>query len=92
MEILPSSIINNEVHEPLVVDLLTTTPQATTFESPFHFAVLGAVDEVEIELANSFCLIKGGRETKPPIKYQDMKWKTVRERGKHDRCGRGSYH
>ncbi|KAH0879056.1 hypothetical protein HID58_066450, partial [Brassica napus] len=45
----PSSNINNEVHETLVLDPLTTIPQASIFESLSRFTVLGVVDEVEIE-------------------------------------------
>lgn len=52
--------------------------------------MLGDVDEAEIEPLSSFGLKRGGRETKTPIKYQDMEWKTVQERGKHGHRGRGS--
>ncbi|CAN6860092.1 unnamed protein product [Brassica oleracea] len=54
--------------------------------------VLGNVDEAEIEPPNSISLTRGGRESKPPIKYQSMEWKTVRGRGKRGRSGRGSSH
>ncbi|CAN7045213.1 unnamed protein product [Brassica rapa subsp. trilocularis] len=90
MESSPSNIINNIVQKPLVVDPLTTTPQAGAFESPSCFTVLGVVDEAEMEQISSFSLTRGGRETKPPIKYQDLEWKTVHGRGKHGRRGRGS--
>lgn len=39
MEIPTSSIINNEACEPLVVDSLTTTLEATTVDIPSHFPV-----------------------------------------------------
>ncbi|KAF3508952.1 hypothetical protein F2Q69_00009063 [Brassica cretica] len=42
--------------------------------------VLGDVDEVETEPSSSFNLTRGGRESKPPIKYQSLEWKTVRGR------------
>ncbi|KAF8119105.1 hypothetical protein N665_0001s0155 [Sinapis alba] len=92
MEFSPSSIINNEVQKIIVVDPLTATPQTSAFESPSHVTVLSVVDEAEREPSSSLSLSKGGRETKPPIKYQDMEWKTVRGKGKHGRRGRGSYH
>lgn len=92
MESTPSKIINNEVLESIVVDPVTTTPDHCTFESPSRFTVLGDGDEVEIEPSNSFSLTRGGRESKPPIKYQNMEWQTVRGRGKRGRRGRGSYH
>ncbi|KAF8089636.1 hypothetical protein N665_0500s0002 [Sinapis alba] len=90
MESSPSNIINNVVQKTLVVDPLTTTPQAGAFKSPSCFSVLGAVDEAETEKINSSGLTRGGRETKPPIKYQDLEWKTVQGRGKHGHRGRGS--
>ncbi|CAN6844831.1 unnamed protein product [Brassica oleracea] len=61
-------IINSAVQKALVVDPLTTIPQAGGFESPFCFAVLGVVDEAETEKISSFSLTRDGRETKPPIK------------------------
>ena len=92
MEFSPSTIINNEVQETLVVDPLTITPQASAFERPSCFTVLGVVDEVETESSNSLSLTRDGRETKPPLKNQDMEWKTARGRGEHGRRGRGYYH
>lgn len=92
MESTPSNIINNEVIESIVVDPVTTTPNHRAFESPSRFTVLGDGDEVEIEPPSSLSLIRGGRESKPPIKYQNMEWHTVRGRGKRGRRGRGSYH
>ncbi|KAF3508582.1 hypothetical protein F2Q69_00008274 [Brassica cretica] len=71
---------------------LTTTPQAGAFESPYRFTVLRVMDEVETDPKSSFSLTRGGREIKPPIKYQDMEWKTMQGRGKHGRRGRGSSH
>ncbi|KAH0925127.1 hypothetical protein HID58_017383 [Brassica napus] len=68
MESSPSNIINNIVQKPLVVDPLTTTPQA------------GVVDEAEMEQISSFSLTRSERETKPPIKYRDLEWKTVHGR------------
>ncbi|KAF2612760.1 hypothetical protein F2Q70_00009704 [Brassica cretica] len=92
METSPSNIINNVVLKTPVVDPLTTTPQAGAFESPSRFTVLRVIDEVETDPKSSFSLTRGGRETKPPIKYQDMEWKTMQGRGKHGRRGRGSSH
>ncbi|KAH0890600.1 hypothetical protein HID58_053029, partial [Brassica napus] len=82
MEFSPSNIIYNEVQGSLVVDLLITSPKISGFE---------IVDEIETKLSNSLSLIRGGREAKLSIKYQDIEWKTVRERGKYSRRGRGSY-
>ncbi|CAN6883608.1 unnamed protein product [Brassica oleracea] len=92
MDCYPSKITNNEVMESLVVDLMTTTPIHGAFESSSQFSVLGNVDEAEIEPPNSISLTRGGRESKPPITYQSMEWKTVRGRGKRGRRGRGSSH
>ncbi|CAF2190912.1 unnamed protein product [Brassica rapa] len=92
MDCYPSKITNNEVIESLVVDLMTTTPIHCAFESSSRFSVLGNVDEAEIEPPNSISLTRGGRESKPPIKYQSMEWKTVQGRGKRGRGGRGSSH
>ncbi|KAF8079465.1 hypothetical protein N665_1026s0022 [Sinapis alba] len=60
--------------------------------SPSRFTVLGDVDEVETKQRNSLSLTRGVRETKPPVKYQDLEWKTVRGRRKHGHRGRGSSH
>ncbi|XP_013601660.1 PREDICTED: uncharacterized protein LOC106309138 [Brassica oleracea var. oleracea] len=92
MEPFPSTIINNEALETSVVGPLTPPPIHCAFESPSRFTVLGDVDEVETEPSSSFNLTRGGRESKPPIKYQSLEWKTVRGRGKHGRRGRGSSH
>ncbi|CAG7898844.1 unnamed protein product [Brassica rapa] len=92
MDFYQSNITNNQVIESLVVDLITPTPIHCAFESPSRFSVLGNVDEAEIEPPNSISLTRGGRESKPPIKYQSMEWKTVRGRGKRGRGGRGSSH
>ncbi|CAG7890525.1 unnamed protein product [Brassica rapa] len=92
MESSPSNIINSEVCETLVVGPLTTTLNPCAFESPSRFTVLRNVDEVVLEPASSLSLTRGVRETKPPTKFQDMEWKTVRGRGKRGRRGRGSYH
>lgn len=74
METSPSSIINNKVLESSVIDPLTTSTNHCAFESPFRFTVLEEVDEAEIEPSNSFSLTRGGRESKPPIKYQNTEW------------------
>ncbi|CAF2097010.1 BnaA05g13260D [Brassica napus] len=92
MEFTPSNIINNEVLESIIVDPVTTKPNHCAFESPSRFTVLGDGDEVEIEPPSSLSLTRGGRESKPPIKYQNMEWQTVRGRGKRGCRGRGSYH
>ncbi|XP_048602877.1 uncharacterized protein LOC125581458 [Brassica napus] len=92
MESPPSIITNTKVCKTLVVDPLTTSSNPCAFENPSRFEVLGDVDEVVTEPSSSLSLTRGGRETKLPIKYQDMEWKTIRERGKRGRRGRGSYH
>ncbi|CAF1709598.1 unnamed protein product, partial [Brassica napus] len=92
MESFPSSNINTEVLGSFVVGPLTTTPNHCVFQSPSGSTVIRDGDEVEIEPSSSFSLTRGGRESKPPIKYENMEWKTVRGRGKHGRRGRGSYH
>ncbi|CAN7061467.1 unnamed protein product, partial [Brassica oleracea var. botrytis] len=92
MESTPSNIINNEVLESIVVYPVTTTPNHRAFESRSRFTVLGDGDEVEIEPPSSLSLTRSGRVSKPPIKYQNMEWQTVRGRGKRGRRGRGSYH
>uniref|UniRef100_M4DCR3 Uncharacterized protein n=1 Tax=Brassica campestris TaxID=3711 RepID=M4DCR3_BRACM len=58
----------------------------------YRLDVLEEVNKAEIEPSNSFSLTRGGRESKPPIKYQNMEWKSVRGRGNRGRRGRGSYH
>lgn len=45
MESLPSNIINKEFQKPFVVDSLTTSLQASAFESPSRFTVLEVMDE-----------------------------------------------
>ncbi|CAN6989154.1 unnamed protein product, partial [Brassica rapa subsp. trilocularis] len=77
MEISPSNIITKEVQKTSNVDPLTTLSQASEFESPSRFTVLDVVDEANNEPPPSLSLTRGGRETKPPIKYQDLEWKTV---------------
>lgn len=92
MDSIPSNIINKEVQTPSVVDPLTTSLQVSEFESPSRFTVLEEVDEVESEHMSSLSLTRGGRETKPPIKFQDLEWKTMQGKGKRGRRGRGSSH
>ena len=58
----------------------------------YHITVLEEVDEVESEHMSSLSLTRGGRETKPPIKFQDLEWKTIQGKGKRGRRGRGSSH
>ncbi|KAF3490072.1 hypothetical protein F2Q69_00055738 [Brassica cretica] len=90
MEPFPSDITNNAALGSSGVGAFTTSPVQCAFESPSHFTVLGDdVDEVEIESSSQFSLTRGGRESKAPIKYHNMEWKTVRERGKRGRRGRG---
>ena len=50
----------------MVLDPLTTIPQASIFESLSRFTVLGVVD-VEIESSSSLSLTRGRREIKPLI-------------------------
>ncbi|KAF3611928.1 hypothetical protein DY000_02045035 [Brassica cretica] len=92
MDSCPSKIISSEDHKFSVVDLLTTTLLASAFESPSRFTMLGNVDETDVEPMGSLGLTRGGRETKPPIKYQDLEWKTPHGRGKHGRRGCRSNH
>ncbi|CAN6969378.1 unnamed protein product [Brassica oleracea var. botrytis] len=93
MDSIPSNIINKEVQTPSIVDPLTTSLQVSEFESPFRFTVLEAVDEIESEHMNSLSLTRGGKETEPPTKFQNLEWKTMQGKDKRDRrCGRGSSH
>ncbi|CAF2074773.1 unnamed protein product [Brassica napus] len=92
MESSPSTFINTEVQGTYVVDPLTTTPMSCVFESPSRYTLLGDGDEAETGASCSLSLTRGTREIKPPAKYQDMDWKTVRGRGKRGRRGRGSHH
>ncbi|KAG5413773.1 hypothetical protein IGI04_001340 [Brassica rapa subsp. trilocularis] len=93
MESSPSNITNNVVLGSSGVGAFTTSPVHCSFESPSHFAVLGDdEDEVEIEPSSQFSLTRGGRESKAPIKYHNMEWKTVRGRGNRGRRGRSSSH
>ncbi|XP_048607794.1 uncharacterized protein LOC125584047 [Brassica napus] len=93
MESSPSTkLINNEDQNTYVVDPSTTTSDVHVFESPSRFSALGDVDGAENESLSSLGLTRGGRETRPPIKFQDLEWKTVQGRGKHGRRGRGSKH
>ncbi|KAF2535423.1 hypothetical protein F2Q70_00040976 [Brassica cretica] len=90
METSPSNIINKEIQKTSNVAPLTTLSQASEFESPSRFTVLDDADEADNEPPRSLSLTRGARETKPPIKYQDLEWKTVQGRGKHGCHGRGS--
>ncbi|KAG5414550.1 hypothetical protein IGI04_002117 [Brassica rapa subsp. trilocularis] len=92
MESSPSTFINTEVQGTYVVDPLTITPMSCVFESPSRYTLLGDGDEAETGASCSLSLTRGTREIKPPAKYQDMDWKTVRGRGKRGRRGRGSHH
>ena len=94
MESSPSTVTNTEVSETLVVGPQATTHTPFAFESPAQFKGSRdvGVDEDGTEPSSSLSLTRGGRETKPPSKYQDMEWKTVRGRGKRGRRGHGSYH
>ncbi|KAF2560997.1 hypothetical protein F2Q70_00016224 [Brassica cretica] len=92
IESSPLIVINTEVCETLVVDPLTTTSITLGFESPSQFKGLGDVDKVVTNASSSINLTRGGKETKLPIKYQEMEWKMIRGRGRHGCRGRGSYH
>ncbi|KAL0847629.1 hypothetical protein Bca101_020875 [Brassica carinata] len=93
MESSPSNkIINNEVERTSVVDPQTTPSNVNEFKSPSCFSALGDVDEAEIESTSLLGLTRGGRESKPPIKFQDLEWTTIQGRGKHGRRGRGPKH
>ena len=92
MDSIPSNIINKEVQTPSIVDPLITSLQVSEFESPSRFTVLEEVDEVESEHMSSLSLTRSGRETKPPIKFQDLEWKTMKGKGKRGRRGLGSSH
>lgn len=69
---------------------LITSLQVSEFESPSRFTVLETVDEVKLEHRSSFSLTRDGKDTRPPIKFQDFEWKTVKGRGKRGRHGRSS--
>lgn len=89
MESPPShKIISNEVERTSVVNPSTTPSNVIEFKSPSCFSALGVVDEAEIESTSSLGLTRGGRESKPPIKFQDLEW-TIQGRGKHGHRGRG---
>ena len=77
MESPPSIITNTKVCETLVVDPLTTSSNPCAFESPSRFEVLGDVDEVVTEPSSSLSFVRGVINTKLPLKYQDMEWKTI---------------
>ncbi|KAH0892914.1 hypothetical protein HID58_055343 [Brassica napus] len=89
MEFSPSNIINREVQKASMVDPLNTSAQVSEFQSPSRFAVLGDVDMAPDETASSLGFTRG-RESRPPIKFQDLVWKTTQGRGKHGRRGRGN--
>ncbi|KAF3558814.1 hypothetical protein F2Q69_00014437 [Brassica cretica] len=83
MELFHETISTRRSKKTSVVDPVTTTPNANAFESPSCFSVLGDVDETGIEPMGSLSLTRGGRQTKPHIKYQDLEWKKIQGRGKH---------
>ncbi|WZZ28362.1 uncharacterized protein LOC125579981 [Brassica napus] len=89
MEFSPSNIINREVQKASMVDPLNTSAQVSEFQSPSRFAVLGDVDMAPDETTSSLGFTRG-RESRPPIKFQDLVWKTTQGRGKHGRRGRGN--
>ncbi|CAN7138788.1 unnamed protein product [Brassica rapa subsp. narinosa] len=90
MESSPSNITNSVALGSSGVGAFIASPVHCAFESP-HFTVLGDdVDEVEIEPSSQFSLTRGGRESKAPIKYHNIEWKTVRGRDKRGRRDRGS--
>lgn len=63
MESCPSTVINTEVRETLVIDPLTTKPITFGFESPYQFKGLGDVEEVVTKASSSINLKKvGGRQ------------------------------
>ncbi|KAH0884431.1 hypothetical protein HID58_060527 [Brassica napus] len=82
-KLLHETISTRRSKKTSVVDPVTTTPNANAFESPSCFFVLGDVDEAGIEPMGSLSLTRGGRETKPHIKYQNLEWKKIQGRGKH---------
>lgn len=90
MEISPSNIINREVQKTSMVDPFNTSAQVSGFQSPSRFSVLGDEDMAPDETTSSLGFTRGGRESRPPLKFQDLEWKTVQGRGKHGRRGRGN--
>ncbi|KAH0877129.1 hypothetical protein HID58_064523 [Brassica napus] len=83
----------NLIHFYIPISRFSVCSHYKTFSGNFsikQYQQGGDVDEAEIEPLSSFGLKRGGRETKTPIKYQDMEWKTVQERGKHGHRGRRS--
>ncbi|KAH0921216.1 hypothetical protein HID58_021234 [Brassica napus] len=85
-----TSLLADFQSAPTTTPFLETSPSNNINKESPCFSVLGDVDEVEIEPMSSLGLKRGGRETKLPIKYQDIEWKTVQERGNHGHRGCGS--
>ncbi|CAF2183117.1 unnamed protein product [Brassica napus] len=79
---------NSEISCIIVYQGKKKTSRQVLFDAS-RFTVLGDRDEVEIEPPSSLSLTRGGRESKPPIKYHNIEWQTVLGRGKR---GRSSYH
>lgn len=92
MEFFPSSNIKNKVRKTLVVDPLITIRQASAFKSPSHFTVLGVVDEVDKKSSSLLILTRRGNETKILSTTKTWNRRLSQRRGRHGRCGRGSYH
>ncbi|KAL0665684.1 hypothetical protein Bca4012_028388 [Brassica carinata] len=89
-----NTLISVTIPSPLVDSQSTPTHSQIMETSPSNItknAVLGSSD-VGAFVTSSFSLTRGGRESKAPIKYHNMEWKTVRGRGNRGRRGRSSSH
>ncbi|CAH8327253.1 unnamed protein product [Eruca vesicaria subsp. sativa] len=82
MYLLPLQLLSwKHLHQPLstrrskklsIVDPFNTLAQVSEFQNPSRFAVLGDVDIPPDEPMSSLGFTKGGRETRPPIKFKDL--------------------
>ncbi|KAG2305347.1 hypothetical protein Bca52824_033998 [Brassica carinata] len=81
--------LNNEVQKPSTVDPFNASVQVSEFQSPSRFAALGDLD-MPLDEPPTFGLTRDGRETRPPLKFQNLEWKTAKGRRKHGCRGSGN--